>query len=46
MAWTAPKAGSVKVTLDKVTGAHVEPYIRQSNSNGKDVVLKLLKNER
>ena len=45
MAWTAPKAGSVKVTLDKVTGAHVEPYIRQSNSNGKDVVLKLLKND-
>ena len=46
MAWTAPKAGSVKVTLDEVTGANVEPYIRQSNSNGKDVVLKLLKNER
>ena len=45
MAWTAPKAGSVKVTLDEVTGAHVEPYIRQSNSNGKDVVLKLLKND-
>lgn len=45
MAWTAPKAGSVKVTLDKVTGAHVEPYIRQSGSNGKDVVLKLLKND-
>ena len=45
MAWTAPKAGSVKVTLDKVTGANVEPYIRQSNSNGKDVVLKLLKND-
>ena len=45
MAWTAPKAGSVKVTLDKVTGAHVEPYIRQSDSNGKDVVLKLLKND-
>ena len=45
MAWTAPKAGSVRVTLDKVTGAHVEPYIRQSNSNGKDVVLKLLKND-
>ena len=45
MAWIAPKAGSVKVTLDKVTGAHVEPYIRQSNSNGKDVVLKLLKND-
>ena len=45
MAWTAPKAGSVKVTLDKVTGANVEPYIRQSGSNGKDVVLKLLKND-
>ena len=45
MAWTAPKAGSVKVTLDEVTGANVEPYIRQSNSNGKDVVLKLLKND-
>ena len=45
MAWTAPKAGSVKVTLDEVTGAHVEPYIRQSGSNGKDVVLKLLKND-
>ena len=45
MAWTAPKAGSVKVTLDEVTGAHVEPYIRQSDSNGKDVVLKLLKND-
>ena len=45
MAWTAPKAGSVKVTLDKVTGANVEPYIRQSDSNGKDVVLKLLKND-
>jgi len=45
MAWTAPKAGSVKVTLDEVTGANVEPYIRQSGSNGKDVVLKLLKND-
>ena len=45
MAWAAPKAGSVKVTLDEVTGANVEPYIRQSNSNGKDVVLKLLKND-
>ena len=45
MAWTAPKAGSVKVMLDKVTGANVEPYIRQSGSNGKDVVLKLLKND-
>ena len=45
MAWTAPKAGSVRVTLDKVTGANVEPYIRQSGSNGKDVVLKLLKND-
>ena len=45
MAWTAPKAGSVKVTLDEVTGANVEPYIRQLGSNGKDVVLKLLKND-
>ena len=50
MTWTSPKAGKVKVTLDKVTDTNadtpdVEPYIRQKSANGKKVTITLWKND-